>query len=76
MVKYRVALLIGGLICIVLLGIHLPGAALVAAVGAIGIIAGIAAFWSFIPSERRVEQAAERYALALLDAARVLAHGS
>jgi hypothetical protein len=37
-------------------------------------IAALAAFWWLIPTEQRIRQAAGRYALALLDAARLLSH--
>jgi hypothetical protein len=42
-------------------------------VGLLGVTA-LAAFWWVIPTEQRVRQAAERYALALFDAARLLSH--
>ncbi len=37
-------------------------------------VTALAAFWWVIPTEQRVRQAAERYALALFDAARLLGH--
>lgn len=37
-------------------------------------VAALAAFWWVIPTEQRIRQAAGRYALALLDAARMLSH--
>lgn len=41
-------------------------------VGLFAVVA-IGAFWWFVPTDRRVRQAAQRYALALFDAARLLA---
>ena len=41
-------------------------------VGLVAVIA-IGAFWWFVPTDQRIRQAAQRYALALFDAARLLA---
>ena len=40
----------------------------------LAVVVGFATFWWLIPTERRVRQAADRYALALFDAARLLGH--